>query len=114
VAATAALSSAMTVGDCAPVTGTCPITRNHEAPKSLAISPNKGHPTFMPLPREYSDVSLSHPCPQCAYEVRKKGSWAQSTGMFTCAGCRTRVRRLTYDAKVKLFADHALKNAPLT
>jgi hypothetical protein len=66
----------------------------------------------MPLPREQTDVILSYQCPLCAHHVRKKGSWFQSTGMYTCAGCRTRVR-LTYNAKVKVFADHALKNVPL-
>jgi hypothetical protein len=59
----------------------------------------------MPLPARLSDVDLTFNCPPCGRALVMPGRWFKSVKRFKCKGCQADVR-LTYAAKVFLFARH--------
>ncbi|SDR58272.1 hypothetical protein SAMN05519103_06066 [Rhizobiales bacterium GAS113] len=60
----------------------------------------------MTLSSKLADVPLTFECAHCGLALSKKGSWFKSARRFTCAGCQREVR-LTYDDKIRIFAQHA-------
>ena len=64
----------------------------------------------MPLSIALSHVILTRPCPHCQHPLRKTGSWFQSVRRYRCEGCGELVP-LTYEDKVKMFAEHAAKHS---
>ncbi len=60
----------------------------------------------MLLTKSLLDVLLSYPCPHCAPSNKKKESWFQTIGHYTCPNCDRSVR-ITYDDKVRLFVANA-------
>jgi hypothetical protein len=50
-------------------------------------------------------TSMTRQCPLCGIPLTKAGSWFQSSGGYTCAGCKQRVQ-MTYDDKLRLFDKH--------
>ncbi len=61
----------------------------------------------MPLSMNLSDVALTFYCPMCNHPLVKKGSWFITAAHFRCDSCGKRVR-ITYPAKVELFAKYSL------
>ena len=65
----------------------------------------------MPLPSRFELETLCYPCPLCGHNLEKNARWFRITGKYTCAGCHKRLQ-MTYDTKVKLFADYERKHRP--
>jgi hypothetical protein len=59
----------------------------------------------VPLNQALEYVSLTHSCRHCGRVLTRAGSWFKSVGRYRCAGCATDCH-LTYEDKLKLFADH--------
>ena len=64
----------------------------------------------VPLSRALSTVILTRLCPNCQHPLQKTGQWFQSVWRYRCEGCGE-VVPLTYSDKVKLFAEHAARQA---
>jgi predicted RNA-binding Zn-ribbon protein involved in translation (DUF1610 family) len=60
----------------------------------------------MPLLVQLRDVTLSHPCPFCGQEIRKKGGWFHATFLYKCMSCR-RLVPLRHSDKISLANSHA-------
>jgi transposase-like protein len=60
----------------------------------------------MPLSRTLYHVPMTHPCPHCGHKLEKNGSYFQAVVHYRCGSCRHEVG-VPYEAKVKLFDDHA-------
>jgi hypothetical protein len=59
----------------------------------------------MTLPSQFEFETLCYPCPLCGHNLEKNARW------FRITGCHKRLQ-MTYDAKVKLFADYERKHRP--
>jgi transposase-like protein len=61
----------------------------------------------MPLAQNLYHATFTHPCPHCAHEFRKKGSFfATAHAGYTCPSCYARVA-MTYPMKIALFDANA-------
>jgi transposase-like protein len=63
----------------------------------------------MPLSAGLEHVPLAYPCPDCGQKHTNKGSWFRSIAHYRCLVCHHEVR-MTYDAKLRLFADYKRAN----
>jgi hypothetical protein len=50
-------------------------------------------------------VDLTFECELCGHLMTKRGSWIMTASTFKCDECKGQLR-LTYSAKVALFAKH--------
>lgn len=51
-------------------------------------------------------VLLTRPCPNCGHKLEKKGNWFKIKTSYRCEACHEDIP-LRYEAKLKLFDDHA-------
>jgi endogenous inhibitor of DNA gyrase (YacG/DUF329 family) len=61
----------------------------------------------MPLSEDLRSVVLTHPCPHCGHELKKKGIWFMNRrGSYKCPSCHKPVP-MGYSDKVAVFEANA-------
>jgi transposase-like protein len=59
--------------------------------------------------REFLDVIFVHTCPHCQHRANKTGAAIHAAGRYTCRSCKRHVR-ITYEEKVRLFKEQAVRS----